>query len=356
MVLLIDGEVITEYTDPDKLMSPDLWNKSKAFAERKPETVYKRQKCLYVGQRELAVLKKDNDMFEFFGSEDATTCHVALLREHVTGTSGVVHVDSDEDNQLHDLVATIRFYDMALPPGAERGEQDEEHPDCEDYQADFDLYLVGGFSDERNISRNISDSIFNYIIKAKSTRFHLKLFCAGSMNTSFTEPDTVARPRHYGAAIRVDNGTVFPAVFHDHGPDTDIRSARMHSFTARGALKLLDPETGKIVIPPFNYRPIRNCKYWLEMEDRELLNSMSTSPKVEPARFCEDLRALFRRMISDPRPMETIFQHGKREYIRDPDTGDWELVDAAKYRSGSVAARSEFSVRDFIRDAKTDKM
>ena len=38
-----------------------------------------------------------------------------------------------------------RFYDMALPPGAERGEQDEEHPDCEDYQADFDLYLVGGF-------------------------------------------------------------------------------------------------------------------------------------------------------------------------------------------------------------------
>jgi len=354
MVLLIDDQVIEEYTSAEDLLTGGLKTASQAFADRKPEIVYKRQKCLYVGQREMAVFKVDNKHFDFFGSEDATTCHVALLRERNTGTCGVIHIDSDENKQLHDLVCSISLHDMAIPPGAPPIAA-EDYSMADDYNVDFDLYLVGGFSDDRNISKSISDALFDYVIKTKSVRFHLKLFCAGSVNTE--EREGVSWPKHYGAAIRITSGEVFPAQFLDHGPDTDIRSTRMHS-QADGVLKLVDGESGRIVIPPFDYQPLRNCKYWLELDDSSLLDRMSTSPKVEPARFCEDMRALFRRMLSDPEPMKTIFKDGqKREYVRDQETGDWELLDSEKFLCAPPRAiRPAFSVKDFIRDAKTDQM
>ena len=36
---------------------------------------------------------------------------------------------------------------------------------------------------------------------------------------------------------------------------------------------------------------------------------------------------MFRRMLSDPDPMKTLFMNGKsRRYQKDPSSGDWTLI------------------------------
>ena len=43
--------------------------------------------------------------------------------------------------------------------------------------------------------------------------------------------------------------------------------------------------------------------------------------------FVTFFRAMFRRMLSDPDPMKTLFMNGKsRRYQKDPSSGDWTLI------------------------------
>ena len=65
------------------------------------------EKCVYVGQREVAVSSPDGNI-DLIGSEDATTCHVVVLRHVTSGVTGLAHVDSDEPDQLLCLEREVR--------------------------------------------------------------------------------------------------------------------------------------------------------------------------------------------------------------------------------------------------------
>ena len=58
---------------------PSLMNSSKEFANREVKTVGREKNCLYVGQREMVICSKE-DNIDVIGSEDATTCHIGILR------------------------------------------------------------------------------------------------------------------------------------------------------------------------------------------------------------------------------------------------------------------------------------
>ena len=134
----------------------------------------------------------------------------------------------------------------------------------------------------------------------------------------------MAWPRIYGAGVNVDTGEVFSAQFSYHGPDTDIRALRLNTETPLN--NIYDSLSGNMVIQPFSYKVLPDAHLWLKKADSFILKYCSTSPLVEPPNFCEDMRSKFRRMISDPRPMETLFPGGQpRVYKRNVITGQWIL-------------------------------
>jgi len=90
---------------------------------------------------------------------------------------------------------------------------------------------------------------------------------------------------------------------------------------------------------------------WLQKNDEFILRYCSTSPKVEPPGFCDSMRATFRRMISDPRPLQSLFAgNAAREYSRDATTGQWTL-DGGERESPACEEISkhnkEWGVKDF---------
>merc|ERR1719154_792008 len=89
---------------------------------------------------------------------------------------------------------------------------------------------------------------------------------------------------------------------------------------------IYDSMSGQIIIQPFSYKVLPDAQIWLRKADSFILKYCSTSPLVEPPDFCENIRAKFRRMISDPSPMETLFPGGQpRVYKRNVITGQWIL-------------------------------
>ena len=52
-----------------------------------------------MGQREMAVVAP-GDNVSMVGSEDATTCHIVIIRDDHTGVTGLAHLDSDQQSDF----------------------------------------------------------------------------------------------------------------------------------------------------------------------------------------------------------------------------------------------------------------
>ena len=65
------------------------------------------ENSLYVMQREMVVVRPE-DRVEIVGSEDATTCHICVLREPTSGTTGLAHLDCDDPAQMEALEREVR--------------------------------------------------------------------------------------------------------------------------------------------------------------------------------------------------------------------------------------------------------
>ena len=82
-----------------------------------------------------------------------------------------------------------------------------------------------------------------------------------------------------------------------------------------------------MLIKPFTYEVLPDLENWARKSDAYLLSVLSTSPSAEPPHFCQAVRATLRRMMRNPRPLETLFPGGQaRVYTLDRRTGDWRLV------------------------------
>jgi len=101
MVLIIDGQEVTgvlcvrSLHDTYQLLKAN----SLSLLSRPQRLVSAEERCVYVGQREVAVAGPD-DRVEMLGSEDATTCHIVILRDSNTNTTGLAHLDTDEPEQF----------------------------------------------------------------------------------------------------------------------------------------------------------------------------------------------------------------------------------------------------------------
>ena len=175
-------------------------------------------------------------------------------------------------------------------------------------------------------------------------RLNLHLLVTGSMNTTSTIGQSW--PIMRGCAVDLLTGKLVPATFSYHGPDTDIRSLRLHNSTA-GILNIYDNIKRCIVLPPFNFKRVSDADLWLLKDDTFLLEHCSTSPEVELPSFCSHIRSVLKRMISE----EPLFPSGlARVYKLDESNWEWSLENKQKFPVERVDCLVEkrWNVKDFL--------
>ena len=144
MVLIIGDKHVGGDISAENLFTdfPDLRARSEALFRAAPRKVRVEERHLYVGQREMVVSERA-DWVEVLGSEDATTCHIVIMRDLTSerGLTGLAHLDSEDPAQLLALEAAVR--QRSGSPGPWQ----------------YEVSLVGGYDDDRSCSRDITDAL-----------------------------------------------------------------------------------------------------------------------------------------------------------------------------------------------------
>ncbi|XP_043228377.1 protein N-terminal asparagine amidohydrolase-like [Amphibalanus amphitrite] len=251
---------------------------------------------LYVSQRELAVTVPHDRNASVLGTDDCTTCHMAVFRHTASGATSLTHLDSCEHEEpLQTILQRIAELSKGYPAGR------------------VQLHLVGGYRDGRGVSEEVSLSLLNALSK---TRYEVDLVtcCLGELNT--ITRDGMNWPVVYGVGVTVETGELFPASFPDKGPEMALRHARFYTGGHQQVLDIYDCQQGLMRIGPFNYEPLRSVDLWLRQSDEVLLKHLSTSPEVEPPHFATQARASLKYIQEHPFPASTIFPDGRPHYFR----------------------------------------
>ena len=278
---------------------------------------------LYVQQGEMGIASPDEDFIQYLGSSDATTCHILIIRDAVTGVSGVAHIDSVNASHLNDFIHKLKHLanEKNVAKNATSGGNDakEGSKPCDkrsDESKAFELFVIGGYEDERGTSEELSMELLKYLMDSREI-FLMKILAIGSLNTTSIVTDSVSSSSHnapilYGAAIQISSGHVVPAHFSYRGPDETIRHLKLSFCGHRdGFSEPYNPKTGELLIPAFSFNPhIENLMYYLNLPDETFLEYMSTSPKVEPPHFVENQKKIFRTAIHHPDLHKDIFPDG----------------------------------------------
>ncbi|NP_001412929.1 protein N-terminal asparagine amidohydrolase isoform 12 [Mus musculus] len=122
------------------------------------------------------------------GSDDATTCHIVVLRHTGNGATCLTHCDgSDTKAEVPLIMSSIKSF--------------SEHAEC----GRLEVHLVGGFSDDRQLSQKLTHQL-------------LKLNDREENENHF--------PIIYGIAVNIKTAEIYRASFQDRGPEEQLRAAR----------------------------------------------------------------------------------------------------------------------------------
>ncbi|GBP15721.1 Protein N-terminal asparagine amidohydrolase [Eumeta japonica] len=276
---------------------------------------------LYVAQREFAATVPHDKNINIIGSDDATSCIIAVLRHSGSGVVALAHLDGTGTAEAAAaMAARVQQLAVGYPEGR------------------LELQLAGGFTDPHRYS----DELFANIMLSfhrLTVEIDLTLACCCELNTALG--GGAPAPLVTGVGVDVRAGDLFPATFPDKGPDMPLRGARcitggLHSAQHHGAndivttsqvLDVYDNALSMLRIGPFNYDPLRGVDLWLEQSDDFILQHLSTTPAVEPPHFVMHIRATLKFIQQHPFPAVTVFPDNRPHYYRrDEQTGCWVPV------------------------------
>ncbi|CAK6962903.1 protein N-terminal asparagine amidohydrolase isoform X2 [Scomber scombrus] len=281
---------------------PHLQENARAF--RSKPFVDVDPKCLlYVQQREFAATTPADNWVSVIGSDDATTCHLVVLRHTGSGAVCIAHCDGSSTwSEVPLLVKTVTSLSNVSKEGR------------------LELHLVGGFNDESKTSHKLSLSILAAFQKQKED-IHLETCCITEMNDVVVEGTN--RPVIYGIGVNVKTGEVFPASFPQKGPAEELRSAR--TFTGGQMAEIYDSSRGLVKIGPCKWSPNLDIAFWLAQDDDTILKYLSTSPMAEPPHFVQHMKSTIQFLLHHPNS-DSLFPGGQPQLYHRTERGDWERV------------------------------
>ncbi|XP_054460642.1 protein N-terminal asparagine amidohydrolase isoform X1 [Anoplopoma fimbria] len=260
-------------------------------------------KCLlYVQQREFAATTPADNCVSVIGSDDATTCHLVVLRHTGSGAVCLAHCDGSSTwSEIPLLVKAV----TSLSSFSKEGR--------------LELHLAGGFNDESKTSHKLSFNILAAFQKLKE-EIHLETCCITEMNDVVV--DGTHRPVVYGIGVNVKTGEVFPSSFFTHkGPAVELRSAR--TFTGGQMADIYDSSRGLVKIGPCRWSPNLDIAFWLSQNDDTILKYLSTSPMAEPPHFVQHMKTTIQFLLEHPNS-DSLFPGGQPQLYHRTERGDWE--------------------------------
>ncbi|XP_061685357.1 protein N-terminal asparagine amidohydrolase [Syngnathoides biaculeatus] len=302
MPLLIQNTVVERITSTADLFDkyPHLQENAKAFRSQ-PLTDVDPKCLLYVQQREFAATTPADNSVSVIGSEDATTCHLVVVRHTGSGAACLAHCDGS--NTFAEVPLFIKSV-TSLSTCCHEGR--------------LELHLVGGFKDEAMTSHELSLNILAAFQQLQDD-IHLETCCVTEMNDVVL--NAVHRPAVYGVAVNVKTGKVFPATFPYKGPAEELRSAR--TFTGGQMVNIYDSSQGLVKVGPCKWSPDLGIAFWLSQDDVIILKYLSTSPKAEPPHFVHHIKSTIQFLLKHPNS-DNLFPGGQPQLYQRTESGEWE--------------------------------
>lgn len=279
---------------------PHLQEHARQFKSR-PLVDVDPKSFLYVQQREYAATTPADKYVSVIGSDDATTCHIVVLRHTGSGAVCLAHCDGSSTwSEVQLIIKTVMFLSNHSKDGR------------------LELHLVGGFIDDSKTSHNLSLNILTSFHKQKE-HIHLETCCISEMND--TVVNGTHRPVVYGIGVNVKTGDVFPSSFTCKGPAEQLRSAR--TFTGGQMTEIYDSSHGLVKIGPCKWSPNLEIAFWLTQNDATILKYLSTSPKAEPPHFVQHMKSTIQYILDHPIP-DSLFPEGQPQIYHRTERGEWE--------------------------------
>ncbi|XP_060939530.1 protein N-terminal asparagine amidohydrolase [Limanda limanda] len=281
---------------------PHLQDGARAFSSRPLVDVD--PKCLlYVQQREFAATTPSDDSVSVLGSDDATTCHLVVLRHTGSGAVCLAHCDGSSTwSEVPNLVKSVTSLSKVSKEGR------------------LELHLFGGFNDESKTSHNLSLNILAAFHKQKED-IHLETCCITEMNDVVV--DGTHRPIVYGIGVNVKTGDLFPSSFTHKGPAEELRAAR--TFTGGQMADVYDSSRGLVKIGPCEWSSNLDIAFWLSQNDDTILKYLSTSPMAEPPHFVQHMKSTIQFLLEHP-DSDSLFPGGQPQLYHRTEAGDWETA------------------------------
>lgn len=313
MPLYVEGKLFdAKFTSASMLLEkfPSLKHSAESVLQQEVKQYKTLPNTVYVYQREIAVTHPDDDVVDVLGSDEATTCHILILRHTGSGVTALSHFDGCQTHEgLASMIQTIQ-------------EMVADRP----VEGRIEAHVFGGFKDPRNISSELTCEIVA-AFQLQSTDIHLRTLCCSEVNN--VVKDGQDWPVLYGVAINVKSGAIFPAEFEDKGAEPDLRSARIFGGVQK-MLQFYDSKTGEFRIPPFDYNVQKHVEVLLGLPDPVFLKYTSTSPDVEKPGYAQKTRETYRFMLTHPQPIDTVFQGKCIIYHLDQGEETWKKKSEAK--------------------------
>ncbi|XP_057315800.1 protein N-terminal asparagine amidohydrolase-like [Hydractinia symbiolongicarpus] len=314
MPLFIDGILITK---DEKLHAESILESFLKLKERSSKFMLdigsrkvhltKDDRTLYVCQREYATISKHHNKqnFKFIASDDATTCHIIVLKESSSKSVSFAHFDGGNTKEgLYGMLDELR-----------------KISDCPSLVVE--LFIFGGFIDKKKYSEKIFSDLLSVCINVQDT-IHLNLACVYSLNNTLVDGQSC--PIIYGIAVNIETSELLVASSTYRGPDVVLREVRLMYSDISPMVGIYDFNESIVYIEPFTFHSHQYANQLLMLPDSKYLQLMSTSPHCEPTNFVKSSKNAIIFTLNFNNRIDELFCSKRRNYILD-ENGEWILQD-----------------------------
>uniref|UniRef100_A0A8C6EKF7 Uncharacterized protein n=1 Tax=Microcebus murinus TaxID=30608 RepID=A0A8C6EKF7_MICMU len=127
--------------------------------------------------------------------------------------------------------------------------------------------------DDRQLSQKLTHQLLSDF-DGQEEDIHLVTLCVTELNDR--EENENHFPVIYGIAVNVNTAEIYRAAFQDRGQEKQLRAAR--ALTGGPMSSICDAKTEQLRIEPFSWVPFPHVDFWLQQDDKQILENFSTSP------------------------------------------------------------------------------